>query len=338
MTGSSPPDGRGAMSGSSPSDGGGAMTGSPPPVDRSASLTARLANLALRLYPLAYRRRYGEEMRLLLEDRPPRARTVFDLLKGAARAHLRPGDAPSGVVAPAERVRASASAVLLCWVFFAAAGAGYYKTTEDLPFSTAGDAHPLLRDAHLVVQAAALIGSAAVVLGALPLILAALAQARRDPKLRRTVALALLSLLVFAVLTVGLIPVAHAQGPNGSRAGSALAIAWGIAGLACGTACVRACRAALFKTAVAPVWLRSALVAGTIVTVAMLAIAVATAVYAIALAVDASHLATEPNGPYQLLSVTASLIVQLAVMVGAGALAALATTRGWQVNRQLAGT
>jgi hypothetical protein len=36
------------------------------------------------------------------------------------------------------------------------------------------------------------------------------------------------------------------------------------------------------------------------------------------------------------LSVTASLIVQLVVMVGAGALATVATVRAWRVEGQLA--
>jgi hypothetical protein len=76
-------------------------------------------------------------------------------------------------------------------------------------------------------------------------------------------------------------------------------------------------------------------VAGTIVAVAMLAIAVATAIYAIALSADASRLAAEPNGPFQVLSVTASLIIQVVVMVGAGALAGVATVRAWRVERQL---
>jgi hypothetical protein len=57
-------------------------------------MTRWLARQALRLYPLAHQRRYGEEIRALLEDRPPRAGTLLDLLKGATRAHLRPGDAP----------------------------------------------------------------------------------------------------------------------------------------------------------------------------------------------------------------------------------------------------
>lgn len=300
-------------------------------------MTAWLARQALRLYPLAHQRRYGEEMRALLEDRPPRAGTLFDLLKGAARAHVRPADAPAGVVGAVDRVRASTSGVLLCWVFFAVAGFGYYKTTEDAPFSAAGHAHPLLRDAHLGVQAVALIASAAVVLGALPLILAAIAQARREPALWRTVALPLLPLIVFGVLTAVLIAIAHSQMPNHpTNAGYGLALAWGIVGLLCGATCVLACRRALFATPAATARLRAALAAGTLVTLAMLAIAAATAVYAIALATDASRLAASPNGPFQALSVTVSLILQVAVMVGAGALASVATVRAWRSERQLA--
>ncbi|MGN6867635.1 MAG: hypothetical protein ACTHMY_04435 [Solirubrobacteraceae bacterium] len=294
-------------------------------------MTRWLARQMLRLYPLAYQRRYGDEMRALLEDQPALARTVFDLLKGAARAHLRPADAPAGAVEAADRVRASTSGVLLCWVFFAAAGFGYAKTTEDQPFSVAGHIHPLLRDAHVAVQAVALIASAAVVLGALPLILSALGQARRDPSLRRTVALPFLPILAFGVLTAVVIALAH-----NSAGGSGIAVVWGVAALACGTTCVLACRAALFSTPASATRLRAALAAGTLVIVAMLAIAVATAVYAIALTVDVSHVAAEPNGPFQVLSVTASLIVQLLVMAGAGALATVATVRAWRVERQLA--
>jgi MFS family permease len=300
-------------------------------------MTGWLAHQVLHLYPLAYRRRYGEEMRALLEDQPPRAGTVVDLLGGAARAHLRPADAQADAVGAADRVRASTSGVLLCWVFFAAAGFGYYKTTEDAPFSATGHAHPVLRDAHLAVQALALIASAAVVLGALPLIFAALTHVRRDPTLRRKVALPFLPIIVFAVLTAVVLAIAHTQPQNHtSNAGSGMAIVWGIAGLACGATCVLACRAALFSTPVPPARLRAALTAGTVVTGAMLAIALATTLYAIALAADASHLAAAPNGPFQVLSVTASLIVQLVVMVGAGVLATIATARAWRVENQLA--
>lgn len=303
------------------------------------TLSGPLARLALQLYPLGYQRRYGEEMRALLEDQPPRARTVLDLLKGAARAHLRPADAPAGAVAPADRVRASASGILLCWVFFAAAGFGFYKTTEDQPFSDAGRLHPLLRDAHMAVQILALIATASVVLGALPLIVSALARARHEPSLRRLMVLAVAPVIAFGGLTAVVIAIAHANGPNSSSgAGNGIAILWGIAGLACGTACVLACRTTLFETPVAPDRLRVALVAATTVTGAMLAIALATAVFAIALSIDASRVAAESNGPYQLLSVTTSLVLQVIVMLLAGALATIAVRRGWRAESQLAST
>jgi hypothetical protein len=142
--------------------------------------------------------------------------------------------------------------------------------------------------------------------------------------------------LVFAALTAAVIAYAHAQPPNHtSDTGAGLAIVWGIAGLVCGTACVLACRAALFATAVQTRWLRTALRAGTVVTVAMVAIAAATAIYAVALAADASPLAGESNGPFQVLSVTTSLIIQVAVMVGAAVLAVTTTLRGWRVESQV---
>lgn len=297
----------------------------------------RLARLALRLYPLAYRRRYGDEMRALLDDELPRARAVLDLLRGAARAHLRPGDMPAGVVDAGDRVRATASGVLLCWVVFAVAGLAFYKTTEDQAFSLAGHAHPLLRDAHVATQAVALLASAAVVLGALPLIAAALGRARRDPSVRRTVALPLLPVGVFVALSLVFVAIVRGQPAHQpSTAGSAGAVVWIIAGLVCGAACVLACRAALFATPLGPPRLRAALFSGTLVTVAMFGIAAATATYAVALATDAGRVAAEPNGPFQLLSVSASLIVLTIVMVGASVLAATATRRGWRVRADLA--
>ena len=300
-------------------------------------ISERVANVALRLYPLAHQRRYGEEMRSLLKDRPPRAGAVLNLLGNAFLAHLRPADAPAGVVDDADRVRASTSGVLLCWVFFAAVGFGFYKTTEDQPFSAAGHSHPLLRDAHLAVQGLAVIASITVVLGALPLILTAVARARNDASMRRTVLRPFLPLIWFAGVTAAAVGVAHAVGPNHhSNVGYGLAVLWGIAGLACGTTCVLACRRALFVTPAAAVQLRAALVGATVVTATMLAIAIATAVYAIALAADAAALAVQSNGPFQVLSVTVSLIVLLVVMVGSSALAAIATVRAWRVESQLA--
>ena len=140
-------------------------------------MTRRLARLALTFYPMAFRRRYGEEMRALLDQSQPRVLNVLDVLRGALLAHLRPASSLAGLVGSAERVRASASSVLACWVVFAAAGLGFYKTTEDPPFAAAGRAHQLLGAAHSAVQLLALVGSAGVLVGALPLIIAAVTSA-----------------------------------------------------------------------------------------------------------------------------------------------------------------
>ncbi len=291
----------------------------------------RLAGMALELYPLAFRRRYGEEMRALLEESPPGALTVLDLLRGALAAHLRPAAGLADVVDPQYRLRASMSGVLACWVVFAAAGFGFYKTTEDHPFEVAGSAHTLLGGAHLAVQILAVGGSLAVLAGGLPLSLLALRRARSEPRLRRLVSLPPFAVLLFVGLTrlMELLSSSHSAHHTNSAGGIAF-IAWGLAGLACGAVCVLASRRALFAMPVPRGWLLRAFACGALVTAAMVAIAIATAIYTIALSVDASALAGEPNGPLQATSVSVSLIQQSIVMVIAGVLATITTRRGWR--------
>ncbi len=294
-------------------------------------MSRRLARLALSLYPLAFRRRYGDELSALLEDAPPRMLAVLDLLRGAILAHLRPTAAGGAPVDPSDRLRASASGQLACWVAFAAAGFGFYKTTEEEPFAAAGHAHHLLGGTYLAVQALAVLASVAVILGALPLILAALARARAEPRLRRLVSLPPLAVLVFVGLTRVLLLAHPEPADHTSTVGGIAFIIWGVAGLACGAVCVVAARAALFAVAV-PRWrLLAAYACGTLVTVAMAAITLAVMLYAIALFADASSLAASGNGPFQLVSVGVSLVVQLVVMALTATLAATSTQRGWRV-------
>jgi uncharacterized membrane protein len=188
------------------------------------------------------------------------------------------------------------------------------------------------------VQGVALAASGMIVLGALPLICAAIERVRRDPSAWRSVVAPVLPLIVFVVLTAVFLAIARSH-RNGhpATAGSVAFTVWALAGLACATACVLACRAALFATPVAPHRLRVALVSGAVVTCGMFVIAAATAIYVIALLLDAGSLAAEPNGPFQVLSVSASLIVLTIVMVLTAALAATSTRRGWRVRHELSG-
>ncbi len=289
----------------------------------------RLAELALRLYPMAFRRRYREELRALLDETPPSLLAVLDLLRGALVAHLRP-TAVAGHVDSTDRLRASVSAQLACWVLFAAAGFGFYNTTEDAPFAAAGHAHPLLGGTHVAIQVIAILASGAVLAGALPLILAALNQSRRHPSLRPLVGLPLLVVLTFAGLTGVLVEVAYSEPAHRTgSSGGILFLAWGLVGLACGAVCVVAARAALFAVPM-PRWrLLTAFACGTLVTAAMPVIALATAIYAITLSADASRLAASANGPFQIVSTGVSLALQLAVMLLAAMLASTTTRRGW---------
>lgn len=294
-------------------------------------MTRRLAQLVLCLYPLAFRRRYGEEMLALVEESPTRMPAVLDLLRSAILAHLRPAALETGLVGSADRIRASMSGQLACWVAFAAAGFGFYKTTEDAPFAAAGHTHHLLGGAHLAVQVLAVLASAAVLLGASPLIVTALGRARVEPRLRRLVSLPPLAVVLFVGLTRLMELVASSQ-PAGhaSSTGGFAFIAWSVAGLGCGAVCVVAARGALFAVPMPRGRLLAAFGCGTLVTAAMVAIALAASLYAIALLTDASSLAASGNGPFQLVSVGVSLVLQLLVMVLAATLAATTTRRGWR--------
>jgi hypothetical protein len=296
-------------------------------------MSRRLSQIALALYPLAFRRRYGEEMRALVDQEPARASTAIDLLRGALGAHLHPPPAVGALIGPSDRVRASASGVLACWVLFAAAGFGFYKTTEEGAFRAAGHAHPLLGAAHLATLVLAIVASAAVALGALPAIVAAAVAARHRSSLRPLLSLPALALAIFAGLTAALALLARSQ-PSTALGGAAF-IAWGIAGLACGAVCVLASRATLFAGPLAPWRLLAALAGGTLVSAAMVVITLATTAYTIALGLEAPRLAAAPNGPLGMLSVSASLLLALITMAATGTLAAITTRRGWRVAAQL---
>ncbi|HVS99760.1 MAG TPA: hypothetical protein VHE08_04515 [Solirubrobacterales bacterium] len=293
-------------------------------------MSARLARLALAFYPLAYRRRYGEEMAALVEDVGTSPAAVADLLRGAARAHLRPPPGMGQELGPEDRLRLGLSSILLCWVVFSVAGIALYKTTEDHAFTTAAGAHGLLGAAHLAVQLLALVATAAVALGATPLIVIALRQARDRRAVERATVLATGCVLLFVLATAALVVVANLRPAHGDvDAAAGLAIWTGVA-LACGIGCAVAGRLGLFAITVPRDILRASAACALVVVLGMVGIALATAVCLVALLHDAPGLAGQGNGPLELVSVAASLGIQLAVMLAVAAPAALSATRAWR--------
>jgi len=293
----------------------------------------RLAHLAVALYPLGFRRRYGEEMHAVIDDSVPRARSFIDLLRGAAAAHLRPPAAAAGTLDAPEVIRGSASGILACWVLFAFAGFGFYKTTEDSSFSGAQHAHLVLGAAHLTVQAVAVLASLAVVAGALPLILAALWSAREQPGLRRLVLVPFAAVGVFAAVTALLVALAHSRHRGAGALDRAAFTAWALTGALCAATCVIVARRVLFAVSVQRSTLVGSLALGTLTTAGMIAMSIAALAYTVSLPAAAAGLASQPNGPFRLLDVEGSLVVQSVLMCAASSLALITTRRGWSAVR-----
>jgi hypothetical protein len=286
--------------------------------------------MALALYPLAYRRRYGKEMAALVEDTGSSPRAIADLARGAFRAHLRPAPSVAGEVGPGDRLRLGVSAVLLCWVLFALAGLAFYKTTEGGSFDGLAGVPSLLGTARLGIQILAAVGSLAVVLGAAPLVLAALRQAGSRPAARRAVVGACGCVAGFVGVTTGLILLAMAKPGFSSGVEALILAAWFLLAVGSAVGSALAARRGLFAIAVPRGVLVFATVCATVVAAAMAGIAALTLVYLFDLVIAATDLASTPNGPLGTPNLRLSLVLQLAIMVAAAAPAALGASRAWR--------
>jgi hypothetical protein len=292
--------------------------------------SARLARLALALYPLAYRRRYGDEMAALIEDSGASPRAVADLARGALRAHLRPEPAVAGEIGRDDRLRLGVSAVLLCWVLFTMAGLALYKTTEGGPFEGLHGAPSLLGAAHLGIQILAAVGSLAVVLGAAPLVLAALRQAAPGTEARRALLLACGCVATFVGATIALVLLAMAKTGFSSGVDALILGAWSLLAAGCGIGCALVARRGLFAIAVPRRTLVFATGCATVVVAAMVGIALLTLLYLFDLVLAATSLASSANGPLGRPNVRLSLLLQLLLMVAVATPAALAAARAWR--------
>jgi hypothetical protein len=275
-------------------------------------------------------------MSTLLDEFPPDGLSLLSLLSGAFDAHLHPQASLQGLLSPTDRLSASAGGVLSCWLVFAVAGFGYYKTTEDPPFTAAGLTHPVLSATHLTIQILAILGSVAVLTGALPLAGSALAHTRREPRLLRLLILPFLAACVLLAATTVLVLFAHSRhGQPATTLSRGAFVAWILTAVACGGVCVLAARRAVFLIPATVGRLRSAGVMGAIASAMMVAMTAAVIIYTIALAVDASTLAASANGPLAATNTIESLCEQLVLMVPAAVCGLIASRRGLAASKHL---
>ena len=171
-----------------------------------SSRARRLAAAALALYPAAWRARYGDEVRVLLDDSGADLRTAASLAWQSVPAWVWPArhlyDRPA-------RMRASLGTVLASWTALAGLGLVFAQLTQAQGLRPAG--HPLVQWSYWVFDVA-LAGSVAVVgAGGLPLWCLMMRRARREHR-RRDLACLLSPVVVPAVylaaviVTVRLVP------------------------------------------------------------------------------------------------------------------------------------
>jgi hypothetical protein len=126
------------------------------------------ARRLLRLYPRAWRERYGEELEALLTDLNENEglswRMRVDVARGGLRERLRVCGLGPGV-APRERAQFGAVLVLWAWVLFVVAGTWVQKFSEHWQGLTPASHRDLPSAAFHVLEAAAAFGGALVLAG-----------------------------------------------------------------------------------------------------------------------------------------------------------------------------
>jgi hypothetical protein len=145
-----------------------------------ASSRARtLARAALILYPAAWRARYGEEVRALIDDSGADLRTIVGLAWQAIPAWVCPAqhlhDRPA-------RMRASLAVVLIAWTALTGLALVFEQLTQAQGLSPAG--HPIIQWSYWIFDGAFFSSVLAAAAGGLPLWLLMIRSARREHRAR----------------------------------------------------------------------------------------------------------------------------------------------------------
>lgn len=170
-----------SRSGGQPPRAGSSQAGSSQAGSRWAG---KLARTALALYPAAWRARYGDEVRVLLEDSGADLRTVASLAGQAVPAWIWPMrhlyDRPA-------RMRASLATVLVAWTVLAGLALVFGQLAQAQPSlqsQLTGARQVVIQLSYGVFDAAVGVSVLAVVFGGLPLWLLMMRRARREQRPR----------------------------------------------------------------------------------------------------------------------------------------------------------
>jgi hypothetical protein len=187
---------------------------------RPGSLYRACASRALRLYPRAWRERYGEEVVALLREHHAGPWTVLDVVLGALDAHLHRDLLPGRIVSMAHRIRTSEITIFCASILFFVPWLALQRVPDPIPEWQADVArHPEIALAFNAMEVAGSVAFLAIVLGAIPIVYAALRQAfaarRRDILL--PFGAAALAVVLYAGLTVFVFAVSSSRPGTGVR-------------------------------------------------------------------------------------------------------------------------
>lgn len=146
-----------------------------------SSCASVLARAALALYPAAWRARYGDEVRALLDESGADLRTVASLAWQVMPAWVWP---PRHLYDRPARMRASLATVLMAWTVLTGLALVFAQLTQAQGLRPPG--HPVVGWAYWVFDGAVLVSVLAVVGGALPLWLLMIRRACREHRPRDT--------------------------------------------------------------------------------------------------------------------------------------------------------
>jgi len=159
----------------------------------------------LQLYPQSWRERYGQEMAVILEQRPIRLRTIVDLCFSALDARLDPYFTTERMVSMLQRLRSTEITIFRACVVFLAAGMLFLKLYEyDAPGSSlleVGASAPILGAPPLAITIGLLAIVLSLLIGAGPILWITLRQAFAQ---RRWDVLGLLVAPLLTIIAFGL--------------------------------------------------------------------------------------------------------------------------------------
>jgi hypothetical protein len=254
----------------------------------------RIDRLLIRLYPPAWRARYGEELEALIVESSGERRTSWstraDVALAAGRERLHSAGLAGEGVPPGERARAGELLVLCAWVLFVVAGAGVAKFSEHWQDATPRAARQVPAGAFDGLTVAAGIASLLVLLGiasAMPSLVRFL-RAGGWPAIRRRVVTAAVLSGVAIAATVALAAWARhlnvQQRNGGNPSYSGIFIIWALLVVGSLAAWTRAAVAAARRLSLPPGVLRLDAWLAAAVTLAMAVMTAATAIWWAALA------------------------------------------------------